>query len=122
MDFKEEMENRAKQFIPFDALKGFDAALHQKEQEHNQNNANELMEQHTGHMPVPVIASYSSHGKVVPLYFSVEGAKVKISRVKWQERMQEWGCKFRCEVMADHAVKEVDLYYYKNKNTWMVHY
>lgn len=120
MEFNEGMENRAKQFIPFAALKGFDVALQKKESE-NDVKTSEFIG-NTDQIPVPVIASYSSNGKVIPLYFSIENARIKVSRVKWQDRMHEWGCKFRCEIIIDDVVKEVDLYYYKNKDIWTLKY
>ena len=32
---------------------------------------------------VPVIASFSTDGKMIPIYFSVEGIKIKIDKVIW---------------------------------------
>ena len=32
---------------------------------------------------VPVIASFSTDGKMIPVYFSVEGIKIKIDKVIW---------------------------------------
>lgn len=121
MEFKEGMENRAKQFIPFAALKGFDEALQKKETENDENEMDGFIG-NTNQIPVPVIASYSSNGKIIPIYFSIEDVKVKVYRIKQQSRMYEWGCRFRCEIVINDVVKEVDLYYYKNKSTWTLKY
>lgn len=41
-------EERAKQFMPFDALKGFREALKAKEEEHQYNEGNELKKKSDG--------------------------------------------------------------------------
>ena len=69
-------------------------------------------------VPVPVIATFSKDGKYYPLYFSLEGIRIKIDHVKWASEKALWGSRFRCEVTLSDRVEEVDLYYYKTNNVW----
>lgn len=110
-------QNRAKQFAPFAALKGYEEALAE-----NETNGEEMREENfmgnSSQIPVPVIASFNTNGDVVPLYFSTEGFRIKIEKVRWKETGKEWGSRFRCEVIVDDVVEEVDLYFYRNRNVW----
>lgn len=67
---------------------------------------------------IPVIATFSKDGKMLPLYFSVEGIRLKVDHIKWQSDKAVWGNQYRCEVMLGDRVEEVDLYYYKTNYIW----
>lgn len=68
--------------------------------------------------PVPVIASFNKSGQFYPLYFSIEGIRIKVDSVKWISDKAVWGYKFRCEITLVDRVEEVELYYYKTYNIW----
>ena len=42
-------------------------------------------------IPVPVLASFSLDGKMIPVYFAVEGLKIKIDSVVWGKEGLAWG-------------------------------
>ena len=67
---------------------------------------------------IPVIATFSKDGKMLPLYFSVEGIRLKVDHIKWQSDKAVWGNQYRCEVTLGDRVEEVDLYYYKTNYIW----
>ena len=107
---KMDTEQRAKQFAPFSALKGYEEALREKEKTAPRL---ELTEEEKNQVPVPVIATFSKDGKVKPVYFSIEGIRLKVDHIKWQDERAVWGNQYRCEVTLGDRVEEVDLYYYK---------
>ena len=69
------------------------------------NNVNQI--------PIPVIATFNKEGKMFPLYFSIEGIRLKVDHIKWQNDKAAWGNQYRCEVTLGDRVEEVDLFYYK---------
>lgn len=104
-------ENRAKQFAPFSALKGLDEALKDKEAP-----VINLQDQ----TPVAAIASFNPEGKMIPLYFAIDGIKMKIDNIKWADDNHSWGCQYRCEVtMSDH-IEVIDLFYYNTLKLWTI--
>lgn len=112
---KMDRQNRAKQFIPFAALKGYDEALSENEVKENGNQENTTILYQEA---VPAITSFSKDGDIKPLYFSINGTKIQILKIKWQEVEKEWVNHFKCEIVINNTIKEVDLYFYKNKNVW----
>lgn len=70
------------------------------------------------HVPVPVIASFNKEGKIIPLYFSVEGIKLRVDNIKWENAGRMWGNHFKCEVTLGERVEEVDLYYFADSRKW----
>lgn len=106
--------HRAKQFAPFSALKGYEDALKNKETQKQ----SDAMKDNSGLIPVPVIASFSSNGKMIPLYFSVEGIKIKIDRIIWAQEGLSMGSHYRCRICTGEIAEEIDLLYYKNSNVW----
>lgn len=70
-------------------------------------------------IPVPVIATFSKDGKVVPLYFSVEGIRIKIDNIKWKQKRVDY-MEFRCEIMLSDRVDEVRLKYYFKEQIWIM--
>lgn len=113
---KMDREQRAKQFVPFSALDGYEEALRNKE--NAASFKTELPEKESNQIPVPVIATFSKDGKMRPIYFSVEGLRLKIDHIKWQNDSAVWGHQYRCEVTLGDRVEEVDLYYYKTSSVW----
>ena len=69
---------------------------------------------------IPVIATFNKDGKfyLYPIYFSIEGIRIKVDRIKWVSDKSLWGYTFRCEITLSDRVETVDLYYYKNLNIW----
>lgn len=100
--------NRAKQFAPFAALKGFEEELKQKE-----NDAPEITDQY----PVSVLASFNPEGKMVPVFFGFDGNRIKIDHIvcDWHGT---WGSKYKCEITDEEYVKTIYLIYYKTNNEW----
>ena len=82
-------ENRAKQFAPFIALSGLEEALKAKEVP-PVNLENQTI--------VLVIASFNENGKMIPLYFAINGIRIKINNIKWMSKEMVWGNTFRCEI------------------------
>lgn len=113
---KMDTQQRAKQFAPFSALKGYEEALREKEK--TVAAKQKMVEENEDQIPVPVIATFSKDGKILPLYFSVEGIRLKIDHIKWQNEQNLWGNQYRCEVTLGDRVEEVDLYYYKKNSIW----
>lgn len=113
---KMDREQRAKQFAPFSALNGYEEALRAKEK--TVVPKTELTEEEKNQIPVPVIATFSKDGKMVPIYFSIEGLRLKIDHIKWQNDRAVWGNQYRCEVTLGDRVEEVNLYYYKTSSVW----
>lgn len=101
--------NRAKQFSPFAALKGYEEALSDKEAP-SVDLKNQII--------VPVIASFNNDGKIIPLYFAIEGIRIKIDHIKWESPNKAWGTQFRCEITLYDHVDTIDLYYYDSKRIW----
>lgn len=106
---KMDRENRAKQFAPFAALTGFEAALKAKEAP-PVNLDNQTI--------VPVIASFDKNGKMIPLYFSTNGIRIKINNIKWISKAMTWGMQFRCEITVQDHTETVDLCYYNTLRIW----
>lgn len=113
---KMDQEQRAKQFAPFSALNGYEEALRAKEK--TAVPKTELTKEEKDQITVPVIATFSKDGKMLPIYFSVEGLRLKIDHIKWQNDKAVWGSQYRCEVTLGDRVEEVDLYYYKTRSVW----
>ena len=76
---KMDTQQRAKQIAPFSALKGYEEALREKEK--TVAAKQKMVEENEDQIPVPVIATFSKDGKILPLYFSVEGIKIIIDKV-----------------------------------------
>ena len=113
---KMDQEQRAKQFAPFSALDGYEEARRAKEK--TAAFKTDLTEEERNQIPVPVIATFSKDGKMLPIYFSIEGLRLKIDHIKWQNDRAVWGNQYRCEVTLGDRVEEVDLYYYKTSSVW----
>ena len=69
-------------------------------------------------IPVPVIATFNKDGKFYPLYFSIEGIRIKIDNIVWISDKATWGYRFKCEITLSDRVETIMLYYYKNLNIW----
>jgi len=100
---------RAKQFEAFDALSGLSEAVHAKEAPKVNM---------TDQIPVPVIVSFSKDGGMVPLYFSVNGIRIKVDNICWKNENKTWGSRYRCEITLSDRVETVDLYYYNVERIW----
>lgn len=69
-------------------------------------------------LPIPVIASFSKEGKMVPIYISVEGIRIKIDNIKSHQIYAVNGDRFKCEITNGRYVQEIELFYHKNSNIW----
>ena len=67
---------------------------------------------------VPVIASFDTFGKIIPLYFRYEGLRLKIDHIKWFNDRTVDIVKFCCEITLQDRVQEVILYYHKKNGMW----
>ena len=68
-------------------------------------------------VPVPVIASFNNKGEVIPLYFSVEGLRLKIDHLLYADKKSDV-ITFRCEVTFSDRVQQIMLNYHKNAGIW----
>ena len=69
-------------------------------------------------VPVPVIASFDTQGKIIPLYFRYEGLKLKVDHLKWSSDRMEFIIKYCCEITLQDRIQEVTLYYHKKMDMW----
>lgn len=67
---------------------------------------------------VPVIASFNKEGNMIPIYFSVEGIKIKIDRIIWAKEKLAWGSHYKCRICVSDVAEEIELMYYKSRNMW----
>ena len=68
---------------------------------------------------VPVIASFSSNGEMIPLYVAINSIRFKIesSRQEEQRDCRNW-ITFRCRVIDNDIRKEMKLLYCVNEHAW----
>mgnify|MGYP000079107816 FL=1 len=68
---------------------------------------------------VPVIASFSSNGEMIPLYTVINSVRFKIesSRQEEQRNGQNW-ITFRCRIIDNDIRKEMELFYCVNEHAW----
>lgn len=69
-------------------------------------------------VPVPVIASFDTSGRIIPLYIRYEGLRLKVDHLKWTSNRMEFVSKFCCEITLQDRVQEVILFYYKRNELW----
>lgn len=67
---------------------------------------------------VPVIATFNSAGEIRPLYFSLEGLRLKIDNIKFVDRSRSEVIVFRCEVTFSDRVQQITLHYHKRDAIW----
>ena len=68
--------------------------------------------------PVPVIASFDTNGKIIPLYLRYEGLKLKVDHIRWASDCMEFVKKFCCEITLQDRVQQVIVYYHKKTDLW----
>lgn len=69
-------------------------------------------------VPVPVIASFNNKGEMIPLYFSVEGLRLKIDHLLYSDKKTTDMTTYRCEVTFSDRVQQITLNYHKNAGIW----
>ncbi|MBQ8823379.1 MAG: hypothetical protein IJZ82_12110 [Lachnospiraceae bacterium] len=69
-------------------------------------------------VPVPVIASFNNKGEVIPLYFSVEGLRLRIDHLLYSNKKTLDVTSYRCEVTFSDRVQQITLNYHKNVGIW----
>lgn len=67
---------------------------------------------------VPVIATFNISGDIKPLYFSVEGIRLKIDNIRYINSNNKEKPVFKCEVTFSDRVQEVTLTYHKRQDVW----
>ena len=70
-------------------------------------------------IPVPVIASFSTKGKIMPLYFRYkECGSIPVTMKTYIKYITCY--KFTCECEIDDRIQEVCLIYYWNESKWFL--
>ncbi len=72
-----------------------------------------------GTVIVPVIASFSSHGKVTPLYVRIYGASYKISSSYMHSNFLHT-MEFSCHLIDGDTLRPLLLTYHKDEATWTI--
>lgn len=70
------------------------------------------------HVLIPVIASFDSDGTMIPVYFSIEGLRIKIQKILWHTENLIWGNQYHCQVLLSDQEETVDLFFFKTTNSW----
>ena len=68
--------------------------------------------------PLPVIATYNADGDFYPLYFQLDGNRIKVENVKWHSEDAHRSMFFNCEVMDGEYVREFVLVYLYDQHRW----
>lgn len=71
-------------------------------------------------IPVPVIASFDTKGRIVPLFIRYEGLKLKVDHLKWTDDRMAFALKYCCEITLQDRVQGVILYYHKRLDMWVM--
>lgn len=75
---------------------------------------------------VPVIASFSTNGEILPLYLKINSTQLKIVScvMEKQDKENVWGTNvwivFRCVVIDNNTQKQIQLSYQINEHAWFV--
>lgn len=72
---------------------------------------------------IPVICSYDTEGKCMPLYFGIthrndDQERIKIDRVKYTKPNSVFGTIYCCDVTVHDYQKTVYLYFHVKLNQW----
>ena len=67
---------------------------------------------------VPVIASFSTDGKMIPLYFRYEGEKIEVGKVISVAQYPAW-IKFACETVSENLSTDYFLLYNTREQYWL---
>lgn len=73
---------------------------------------------HKKHIPVPVIASFNPEGKMIPIYFSIEGLRIKVEKILWSTENYVWGNQYHCQITLGEQSEQVDLFFFKTRGVW----
>jgi len=68
---------------------------------------------------VPVISSFDTSGKIMPLYIRLEGEQYKIYNPILKDSNMSI-LSFQCEVMDCDRVKPITLHYHIKEHTWSI--
>lgn len=72
-------------------------------------------------VPVSVIASFNTSGNMLPLYFMVEGIRIKVDRIISCKEGMTWGSQYKVRICFDANQEEViELLYFSNRNMWVM--
>lgn len=69
--------------------------------------------------PVPVIASFDTHGHILPLYVRLDGISYKICSCR-ADRKFSGIVEFCCRLYDGNSIKILTLTYYKKEDVWAV--
>lgn len=68
--------------------------------------------------PIQAVVSFSTDGKMKPLYLCIDGATLKVVSVR---EIVEYGSPiFVCQVIDNDMLKEIKVYFNKNENIWFI--
>lgn len=68
---------------------------------------------------VPVIASFSTEGKIIPLYFRYKDyGSIPVTIKTYIKYITYY--QFKCECEIDNITQEIYLIYYWNENKWFL--
>ncbi|MCQ2521808.1 MAG: hypothetical protein MJ105_05465 [Lachnospiraceae bacterium] len=66
---------------------------------------------------VPVIASFDTAGRIVPLYVRLSGEVYRVDSFFVNERFENIKS-FRCQILVRDTLKPLQLTYYKEEDVW----
>jgi len=72
-----------------------------------------------GTIVVPVIASFNSHGRIVPLYVRIYGASYKISSSHMLSNFLHT-MEFTCHLIDGESIKPLLLTFHKQEGMWTI--
>lgn len=75
----------------------------------------------TKNIKVPVIASFSTDGKMIPLYFRYEEKKIEVGKVISVAQSPAW-IKFTCETVTENFCINYFLIYNTREHYWLFEY
>lgn len=79
---------------------------------------NNVFSQTKKHITVPVIASFNNKGEMIPIYFSVEGLRIRIDKILWHSENYVWGNQYHCQVCISEHMETIDLFFFRARNVW----
>ena len=79
---------------------------------------NDFLKYHPELTPVSVIATYNAYGNFRPLFFQLDGNRIKVENIKWSSEDTGSSTFFCCEVMDGEYVREFVLVYIYKQHRW----
>lgn len=70
--------------------------------------------------PVPVIASFSDSGEIIPLYFKYDSCEYKIENIISINKSSPLQIVFRCEIVDNNIKKQIKLSFMREDYCWLL--